>query len=812
MNTFDFLSDSFWIIPSIIVLAGFLIVVFIVMASAGRKRSEKLHEFDLTFLHIKLPKDNEIEVEAAEHLFSSLSGLKKSFISRFFSGENRVSFEIVSKIEGIGFYVVVPDGIASYVEKQINGVYPEAEIDIVNPNEVWDRGKYTKVVELKFKGYPYSPIKTYENIKTDPLNLLTSSMSKLGENEVVAVQYVVTPASDTWRKAGRKFLNAVKSKTEGAEKKYHIDPNYLEKIEEKVSHHGFDSAIRIVSISQDKESAQTHINNVVQAFEQFSDVSHNKFVIRKSILSRLMSKKLVDNFIYRKMSLREFTIPILDLTFYKNMPVLSTQELATIFHFPNKNVHTPNITWLTARKSSAPTNLPSEQEGIWIGESVFRGVKTPVFVKNNDRNRHFYILGQTGTGKSELMKYMALQDIRKGEGVALLDPHGTDVQDILTKIPPERIEDVIYFNVSDTERPMGLNLLEHDTEEEQHIIINSFISLLYKLYDPNRQGIMGPQLERAIRNVMLTAMVDKHSTLVDVLRLLIDTEYSKKFIAKLDDPIVKKYWTDEMAKTSDFHKSEKMGYFVSKFDRFVTDKLMRNILGQPRSSFNFPDIMAKKKILLVDLAKGKIGEENSNFLGLILVPKILGAALSRHYLLEKGQLDFPEFYLYVDEFQNFATPDFETILSEARKYKLNLTVAHQFISQLPEGIRDAVFGNVGSICTFRVGADDAEFLSHYYDPVFTQQDVSNLPLGNAYVRLLVDGHPTPPFSMSIPWDVIHTQVPQKPEISSKIKELCSAKYGVPVKEVEEYINMRAGLNEPPKEPQEKPVAKKKIPF
>lgn len=794
---------------------GFLLFVFGLLffvnwlISLRRHSQEKLHEYDLTFLEVKMPKDNEVELEAAEHLFGSLIGLKKPFLTALFTGQYRMSFEIVSKKEGIGFYVVVPDELAAFVEKQINGVYPEAEIDIVNPREIWDRGNYTQVAELKLKGPAYTPIKNHEDLKTDPLNLITSGMSKLSETEVLAVQYVFRPAKETWRSAGRKYITNIKAKLADTEKHYSIDESYLEGIENKIAHPGFDVAIRIVSISENAASAKLHIDNMISGFEQFTDVTYNKFMYKMSLFPRIFNRKLVHNFIYRIIDVKEIFIPLLDITIYKNLPVLNIVEMATIFHFPNKEVQTPNIMWLEARRASAPVNLPQESDGIWIGESSFRGVKTQVHMKEKDRTRHFYIIGQTGTGKSELLKYMALQDIRNGEGVAIVDPHGTDVQDLLTKIPKERIDDVIYFNVSDTNRPMGLNLLEHETEDDKHIVINSFIALLYKLYDPNKQGIMGPQLERAIRNVMLTAMVDKNSTMVDVLRLLIDADYAKLFIDKLTDPLVKKYWTEEMAKTSDFHKSEKMGYFVSKFDKFVTDKLMRNIIGQPKSAFNVADVMAKKQILLVDLAKGKIGEENSSFLGLLLVPKLLTAALSRHQLLEQG-VDFPSFYLYVDEFQNFATPDFETILSEARKYKLNLTVAHQFIEQLPEDIKNAIFGNVGSMCTFRVGADDAEFLEQYYEPTFTQRDISQLSVGNAYTRLLVDGQPTQPFSINVPWDVIHTNVHSSKEVSDKIKENSRERFGVPVEDVEKYINQRAGFNDKPKE--EKPAARKKIPF
>jgi hypothetical protein len=356
------------------------------------------------------------------------------------------------------------------------------------------------------------------------------------------------------------------------------------------------------------------------------------------------------------------------------------------------------------------------------------------------------------------------------------------------------MEDVILFDAADTERPLGINLLEAQTEEEKNMLINAFIALLYKLYDPNKQGIMGPLLERSIRNVMLTAMVDPEATMIDVLRLFIDESYSKKFLDKLTDPLVRRYWTDEMAKTTSNRKGETMGYFVSKFDRITTDKTMRNIIGQPKSSFNFDQVMDEKKILLVDLAKGKIGEENSNFIGLLFVPRILAAALRRHKL----HGDFPNFFLYVDEFQNFATPDFATILSEARKYKLNLTVAHQFIAQLEDPIKDAVFGNVGTICAFRVGVDDAEFLEPQFAPTFTKQDLSNLPTGNAYMRLLVKGQPSPPFSLWIDWKDI-TADKMVPEVAAKIREMSRLKYGTPVQEVEEFINKRLSDDTPKQE-------------
>lgn len=799
MELNNVLYNSFWISIYLVSLVFFATFLVLGIASLKRKQKEKATQYKLTFFQILLPPDNEIEIKAAEHMFSNLMGFKKGFFKALFTGQYRISFEIVSKAEGIAFYVVTPDEISSLVEKQINAAYPSAEIDVVKPHEIWDRGKYTRVAELKLRGPAYYPIKQYEALKNDSLSPITSAMSKMEADQVLALQYVIQPAEDGWRTAGRKFISDIKIRSANPEKKAPVDDTFLEGVENKISNPGFYTKLRIVSIAKDKQTAESQIQNLMSAFEQFTDVSYNRFV-RKITLS---PTKLINDFIYRRLRVKRFGIPIIGLQLYSNVSILNNIEMATIFHFPNKDIGTPNIIWLGAKKSSAPIGLP--EEGLYIGKSIFRGVEKRVYMLEEDRSRHFYIVGQTGTGKSQLMMWLALQDIKNGEGVAIIDPHGTDINELLEKIPPERKNDVILFDAADTERPLGLNLLEAHSEEEKNMIINAFIALLYKLYDPNKQGIMGPLLERAIRNVMLTAMVDPEATMVDVLRLLIDDNYSKKFIDKLTDPLVKRYWTDEVAKTTASRKGETMGYFVSKFDRFLTDKTMRNIIGQPKSSFTFDEVMADKKILLVDLAKGKLGEENSNFLGLLFVPRILSAALQRHKL----KTDFPNFYLYVDEFQNFATPDFATILSEARKYKLNLIAGHQFIEQLPEEIKNAVLGNVGTMCVFRVGVDDAEFLEPHFQPNFTKQDLCNLPTGNAYMRLLVNGQPSPPFSLFIDWNEL-TAVPKSPELAAEIRELSRQKYGVPVQEVEEFINKR--LAEEPTAPPQEPFKRPNFPF
>lgn len=468
--------------------------------------------------------------------------------------------------------------------------------------------------------------------------------------------------------------------------------------------------------------------------------------------------------------------------------ILNSEELATIFHFPNKNVETPHINWLLSKRSASPTVLP--QEGLYFGKSVFRGVEAKIYQAEEDRRRHTYILGQTGVGKTEFIKFLAIQDIKAGKGIAFIDPHGDAVEDILSKIPPERAEDVIYFDPGDAERPMGINILEAHSEEEKHLVVNSFIGLLYKLYDPGHTGVIGPRLERAVRNVMLTAMSEEGNSMIEVLRLLIDPEYSKEKIPLIKDPMVKQYWTQEIAQTSDFHKSETLGYFVSKFDRFVTEKLMRNIIGQSYSAFNFREIMDEGKIFLVNLSKGKIGEENSKFLGLILVPRILVAAMSRaNNTTEEQRRDF---FLYVDEFQNFATPDFATILSEARKFKLSLIVANQYISQMDEQVKGAIFGNVGTTVSFRVGISDAEFMANRFNPVFTATDFMNIPVGNLYAQMLINGAPSSPFSMATDWDMM-CAVPQSREVAEMIRQLSRLKYGRDKDVVEAEIRMRAKL-------------------
>jgi hypothetical protein len=425
--------------------------------------------------------------------------------------------------------------------------------------------------------------------------------------------------------------------------------------------------------------------------------------------------------------------------------LVSVQEAFRAFRIPPpKEEGIPGIELQMVKFSPVPANMP--REGTILGESLFLGLRyaPKIMIKDEDRQRHMYIVGKTGVGKSTLILKMVVADIQRGLGVCVVDPHGELVHDILLRLPEKRIRDVIVFDPSDSEMPLGVNMLEAETEQEKHLIVNEFIGLLYKLYDPTHIGIVGPRLEHAIRNAMLTVMAEPGNTLIDVVGVLTSASFLSTKLLHVKDPLVRSYWEDQIAHTSDFHRSEVLDYIVSKFGRFVTNVLVRNIIGQSKSAFDFRTVIDERKILLLDLSKGKIGPENSTFLGSILVPKLLIAALSRADIEREKRHNFQ---LYVDEFQNFASETFGTMLSEARKYGVAITMAHQYLDQLPPAMRAAVFGNVGTMISFRVGIDDGRQLAPEFYPAFSADDLTNLPKFTAGVKLLVDGLAVRPFSM-----------------------------------------------------------------
>lgn len=757
-----------------VLMTGLLLVVvgvFVYMLAQWLKnRRREAYALEFVTLLVRLPKDNEVKIDAAEQMFAGLFSLKKSGLFSFLEPEDIISFEIVALKDDIAFYVTCPRQIQDLVEKQINGAYPNASLKEVDEVNIFSEKGHVAFTALTLNAAKYLPIKTYKDLPTDGLSLITSALSKLGDGEGAILQILLEPAGDAWQNAGHKYVSSTKKRESDPDKaSYDHDPKQIEAINNKTEKPGFNVAIRIVVSSPNEQTAQSHLNNIKAAFAQFKG-PHNSFTTPYFIFKHLF---MID-FIYRYMPLLR-----------RNCLVLNTEELATIFHLPNKTVETHHIQWLTAKNAPAPSNIATS--GLYLGKSIYRGQEQDVFIGLNDRRRHMYIIGKTGTGKSEFLKEMILQDIENGSGVCAIDPHGEFVEDILQMMPASRAEDVIYFNPSDLERPMGLNMMEADTEEQRHFVVSSIIGLMYKLYDPHRTGIIGPRFEHAIRNAMLTIMYQKGTTFIELVRIMTDEKYLKQMLPLIKDGVVKRYWTDQIAQTSDFHKSEVLDYIVSKFGRFITNKTMRNIIGQSESAFNFRKAMDEKKIILCNLSKGILGEEDAKFLGLILVPKVLTAAMSRQDIPMEQREDF---FLYVDEFQNYATEDFAVILSEARKYRLSLIVANQYIGQIDEDIKNAVFGNVGTIVSFRVGVTDANFLQHEFAPIFNDNDLANVEKFHVYIKTIVNNEPVPAFSMSLLKDMDAQQAKMSLKLATMIKELSRLKYGREKEIVEEEMNAR----------------------
>lgn len=749
---------------------GYVAFIFI----RHRNREEK--SLESVLMKIAVPRGNETKIDAMEQMFSSLSSLKKGGFWQKFSFQPTISFEIVARKEDIRFYIWTPVKYKDLLEKQIHGAFPDAEVLEVSEYNIFNESGKVAYKSLQLSKENYYPIKTFKDLATDPLAAITSSMAKMGDGEAAAVQIVVSPADIPWQKEGGSYISDTKKQESNPEKaSFSTSGKTLESIESKTSKPGFEVSIRIVAVAPSEEIAKMHLTNIEAGFEQFSSDT-NKFRSRK-----IRNKgAFIEDFLYRYQ-------PMFHL-FGNRSSILNSEELATLFHFPNKQITTPHIYWIYSKTAPAPSDIPNE--GMFLGISAYRGVKRSVYISDEDRRRHTYIIGKTGTGKTELLKDMILQDIKAGRGICFMDPHGDAIEDILKQIPPERAEDVIYFNPGDTERPMGLNLLEARTEDEKHFVATSVINMMYKLFDPYKTGIVGPRFEHAVRNAMLTVMAEPGNTFVEVMRALTDANFVQELLPKVTDPIIRRYWTDQIAQTADFHKSEVLDYIVSKFGRFVTNKMIRNIIGQSQSSFSFRNIMDEGKILLINLAKGEIGEENSNFLGLVLVPRILMAAMSRQDVPEDQRRDF---FLYVDEFQNFATPDFAQILSEARKYKLNLCVANQFIGQVEEEVKNAVFGNVGTIIAFRVGVTDASYLAHEFTPTFGEDDLLNIERYHAYIKTIVHNEPVPPFSMDLTKDIAAQKAAENHRVAEIVKEMSRLKFGRDERLVEAEMTRRAKL-------------------
>ncbi|MDO9230992.1 MAG: type IV secretion system DNA-binding domain-containing protein [bacterium] len=736
------------------------------------------------------------EIGAMEQLLMSLSVIKDrhNFFSQLIFGSPCISFEIANsaKSEEIVFYVALPKKFRESIEKQIHSFFPNATLEKSLDYNIFFPGSITSASIIKLKNKFTLPIRTYENMEIDPLNAITNALSRLEtENEGAAIQIIMRPAGIKWRAKGRHIAHEMQqgkryreasqsmlykagagfgksmvetlasTKKENSPitnepKSVQLTPEEQElvkSIENKASKTGYEVNIRLVASSATEERSQDILAHMENAFSQYENGDLNCFQVGK----RVSKKDISYNYIFRNFVSEEAMI-------------LNNEEIASVFHLPISTTETPKIKWLKANAAPPPIGIPTE--GILVGFNEYRGIKTDIRLTDSDRRRHFYTIGQTGTGKTTILQEMAKQDAKSGKGFCFIDPHGEAIEDILTCIPKERAEDVVVFDPSDMERPFGLNMLEFDPThpEQKTFVINEMIGIFDQLYDLKATG--GPMFEQYMRNAMLLIMDNPEtgSTLMEISKVLSDEEFRAMKISKCQNPIVVDFWTKEAEKAGgEAALANMVPYITSKLTTFISNDMMRPIIAQQKSTINFRDIMDNKKILLVNLSKGKIGEINARLLGMVIVGKILMSALSRVDLPDEQRVDF---YLYMDEFQNVTTNSISQILSEARKYKLCLNIAHQFIAQLKEEISKAVFGNVGSMVIYRVGPEDSEFLEKQVEPVFTRNDLVNVDNYKGFAKVLIDGVLTKPFN-------IQGFPPTKgdQEIANALKELSRLKYG-----------------------------------
>lgn len=734
-----------------------------------------------------------------EGLYSTLSVLTSTGLSKFKFGNPYITLEMAVHHVGeeIHFYVAVPEKFATSFEKRIHGAYPAANIEKVKDYNIFSSdGVYLGSVG-QLKRDPVLPIHTYKNLKADTLDQISTAFSKIShEGEGAALQLVVRPAkTEKYRKRAESIVSLMKEgksfkqalslvkkkestlgsafnlfsdskKEEDITKKPEGDEEVMKEIRQKAGQAGFECNLRLLVSSKEKFRAEELLSEIEGAFAQFDSplAGGLKF-------SRLKRGSLRDLAFY-------FSFRLFDP---KRILYLSAEELASLYHFPLGGVAAPRVKYLKTRPFEPPSDLSAQ--GITLGKNVFRGVDTSVKMSDDDRRRHLYMIGQTGTGKSSLMKYMVEQDIRNGKGVCVIDPHGDFADYCLGVVPDDRVDDIIYFNPGILDRVLGMNMLSFDPArpEQKTFIVNELLKIFDKLYDLKQTG--GPLFEQYFRNALLLVMDDAENdppTFASVSRVLADADYRKAKLSRETNPLVKQFWVEQAEKAGgEAALANMVPYVTSKFDQFLANDFMRPILNQVESSFDFREVMDEGKILVVNLSKGRIGDMNANLLGMIVVGRLLMSALSRGDMPEEERKDF---YLYIDEFQNFTTDSIATILSEARKYRLDLVIAHQFIKQLPENIRDAVFGNVGSMVSFRVGAEDAEALEKQFEPTITANDLSNVDNFNAYVRLLINNQTSRPFN-------VQTIKPKEPDLerARMVADRSLARYGRAREEVEEKI-------------------------
>lgn len=806
---------------SLVILSLFSLIIFSVLVRNNKNKTNK--SLDLTVLLIKIPRYTKEEKEELskqyieqtlgkiENFFAAIAGLKAEKLL-FGQPKEIFSIDIVSENGVINFYATMPKKFVEFFIGQLQAVYPKIYIEEVTDYNIFQANSSVMAGYLKFTSDYTLPIKTYRSFENDPQEGITNALSKLVPGEGAAIQYVFRSAPKKWHKRGRTiaqkmhkgmtYSQAMKDvggagfmpkveKTVGffasffkttpkpdekvremEDKKQPLSAMEQERakgMEEKTSKAGLEVNIRLVVSSANEMRSKAILADILNSYNQYNIYEFgNRF---QAVVPR-NPDRIAEHLIYHHFAPN-----------YKLL--LNSEEMVSVVHMPLPTTETPNIDWLEAVKAPVPSNMPTE--GVILGKNIYRGKETLVRIKTEDRRRHMYEIGMTGTGKSVFMESLIKQDIDAGNGICVVDPHGELADKVLSHVPKSRAEDVIYFNPADIDRPLAMNMLEYDTEEQKTFVINEMIAIFDKLYDLRSTG--GPMFEQYMRNAMLLVMDDKESgaTLLEVPRVLSDEGYRKFKLSKVKNRLVKDFWEKEAQKAGgEASLANMVPYITSKLTPFISNDIVRPIIAQQKSAFNFREAMDSKKIIIINLSKGRIGEMNSNLLGMVIIGKLLFAAMSRVDLEEELRNDF---YLYIDEFQNFMTDTIGIILSEARKYRLDLILAHQYIAQLVKNndtrIKDAIFGNVGTLISYRIGVEDAEVIAKQMAPVVSAYDLINMPKYTCYVKLLIDNANPPAFNFN----------PIKPErgnleLAEAIKQLSRLKYGRDRKIVEAEVMER----------------------
>ena len=804
-------------LAALIICGGAAALIGLKMLKDRRTRVSYQRSLDMVPLVIHLPPSAEDldggsrdERDITDEVISQAQSMYGILASTFeqdwkqnLVGQEHLSFELVAADGLIYYYAVVPIHLIDTVRQAVTTAYPAARLERVTQNNIFNKSSGLQGVaggELTLKDDYTLPIATYKDTKQDASRAILNALAAVKKEDGASIQILFRPANPKWTSSSKtRIKNIREHKTtksggdslgqffsdlsralwtppevhEGKETTTvtETETAEIEGIDQKSKYAGFEVLIRVIASTESAERSKILVGNVVSAFALFDSPQANgfKYDMHKDI------DELATDYLLR-------TFPV-----SQSSNILNSVELASVFHLPSqKDIPTSQVKRQATKQVDGPTEVV--EEGLILGVNEFRGEQKIIRLSPKDRLRHTYIIGQTGTGKSVMLKNLAYQDLMEGRGFALIDPHGDLAEDLLGLVPPERVEDVIYFNPSDKNSPVGLNMFEISDPDQMDFVIGEMMSMLYSLFDPQRQGIVGPRMENIVRNAAILLMSDPDGgTFMDIPKVLIDPEFTKSKLKHVTNPRAIDFWTKEWpAAQKSNDAGEVTSWVVSKWAPFENE-LLRNILGQVKSGFNIREVMDNKKILLVNLSKGLMGEQAAKLLGMVFVMKFQAAAMSRADTPEDQR---QEFCLYVDEFQNFATDSFESILSEARKYKLNLILANQFMTQLTDNIREAIIGNVGTVISGRIGITDAEILQKKFAPTFSAEDLTKLPNFNAVTSVLIHSVPSAPFSLT--WTYEST-----PSSDSKLQQAVATysatRYGRPREEVAAEIATRLSI-------------------